>query len=381
MKLVGGTRRLDPRTRLRASPDWELTLLDRLGAGEQASLAPEMPAGAYGILRRRDGSGRARAAGPDAALLFLTLREPCTIPRYVHASFEGDAEDAVAELVADGVLEAEVDGRWAAGPSAFSKRAAAGEKAAPAASRNADGVAQRSRLGLRLAAELRPVGADGIERFLYRFGATPLSLKRERRWSDAESIYRDLRLQRFPNRPDLSADSAWWVFPGKPPGGLAPSPKLYGGVAVRDLNEALERLAALWAASDAVPPFKIGATVQELHRPDRMVFYPATWEEAADWAARLEHAFQGLAADPVPFTAAVGNSQRVTWGADPRGDGWRTDHESWRSHVARTLAAALVEARAARETDPCAWAAERARLAGIDAVTWQPLDARWNLRQ
>jgi hypothetical protein len=72
----------------------------------------------YGILRPRQRDGlRLMAVSADAALLFLTLREPGQLPAYIRSSLGDSCEATIAKFVGDGVLELNVGGGFVWGPS------------------------------------------------------------------------------------------------------------------------------------------------------------------------------------------------------------------------------------------------------------------------
>jgi hypothetical protein len=343
-----------------------LFLIERLPAEERAALESTLPGGTYGVLKPTDDRGPQKVVGTDTALLFLTLLEPSEIPSYVHGTLGADAADAVAELVADGILEMEVDGVWASGPAAFQTvphEPSEGLTGGPAA---------RSLRALRAAAALPTAGAEWLTSFLYRYGTAPVTPARARQWLDSEAIRTSLQLVDI-SRPMLSEDRAWWVFAGDAGTGEEPCPKLYAGITIGSLKEALLRIGALFREhADTAPAFKLGATLQGLHRPDRLVFYPASPRLAEIWADRLVGALSDLAADPVPFTAAVDQEGRVSRGTDPPRSGrdWWQDDGSWRSTVTRTLGTAMAAARRAGEREPWVFALERVRLSGVDPERW-----------
>src|ERR1700710_2880108 len=109
----------------RANPAYELVLWDRLEPAERASLErlredPEL----YGVLRPRREEAVQRGLGLKAvdretALLFLTLREPGTLPAYVREVLGAAAGRTIGRLVADGVLEIEREGAFVHGAAAF----------------------------------------------------------------------------------------------------------------------------------------------------------------------------------------------------------------------------------------------------------------------
>lgn len=348
--------RLDSTARLRAHPNWELVLRDELGDAWQAAIGSELPDDAYGVLRAKAESSRVKVVGPDTALLFLTLQTPRPVPYYVRASFGAEAESAVSDLIAEEVLEVEIDGVWRSGPAAFRAR-----RSGPVRSDAPCPTRARSIRALQAALGLPNVSEAEVASFLYRYGTTPITTARARRWADAALIAQDLGLDRFPRSPAVSRERAWWIFPGATAAG--PQPKLYVGVALPALPEALAAMAALWrAAGENAPAFKVGATASALHRPDRIVVYPVDEPAAGAWAERLGRALRDFPADPVPFARGAAPGGQVARGCDPGPPldrGW-DEEGSWRSVQARRLARDLAAAQRAGDPEPWSFALARA---------------------
>ena len=235
--------RLDASAQLRASAAWKLVPLDRLSPAERAHLGADLAPDTYGVLIPRTGVSVPKAVAPETALLFLTLSEPMGVPTYVRASFGVEADDAIAQLVADGILEAQVNGVWVSGAAAF--RPSAAQAASQSTAPTPSATAVRSLLALRAAAALPAADASTIESFLYRYGTTPIVPARAREWADADAIRGHLGLDALANGPALSDERAWWVFGGDSGLGEGACPKLYVGVAVSALPEAVRRLSEL----------------------------------------------------------------------------------------------------------------------------------------
>jgi len=240
----------------------------------------------------------------------------------------------------------------------------------------------RSLLALYAASGLRWDAVPPLAAFLYRFGTAPQTPRRARAWSDPEAVITALELDRFGDRPGLTADRAWWTYAGAAGTHETANPKLYVGVALDSVGEAVKRIIRLRAKAGSEPPaFKVGATSAGLHRPDRLVLYPDSPATAREWGARLAAALADLPPSPVPFTAALEPVGRVSWGADPPriGRAWWEDGESWRGRVTTALAAGLITAQQAGEPEPWRFALERARLAGVNPSSWAPTNLGWEL--
>lgn len=107
--------------RLRSNPRFRLLLFDQINEREQHPLKPlAAEPDFYGLLAPPPNSELpAKSVSRDAALLFLTLREPACVPHLLTNLFGPDLQDRVRELVLDGVFEVEQAGKFVSGAAAF----------------------------------------------------------------------------------------------------------------------------------------------------------------------------------------------------------------------------------------------------------------------
>jgi hypothetical protein len=371
---------------LRSNPRYELVLFDRLPAAERQRAAGLLDdPGFYGILRPVDGSPLGRkSVDRDTALLFLTLREPGSLPSYVRAMLGEELERTLAQLIADGIFEVEAD----SGSGVFVSGAAAFGPFSPALAVEEPG----GRLhGLSLAA-LRHAAALAVDDpllltlRLYAYNRRPLTPAWRRLLPDAPAVERFLAIgpqcahrklleQHWSRRPDTAS---WMSWRRRGPARSRPSArgqatyKLYLSPAPEALPAAFgEILAALDAAR--VPQVKIGAEAWGMLRPDKIVAHFPDFEGLAAAAARLAERLGGLAVQGVPFTAEIGGDGLLSWGVDPPLAAGKpaAGRESWRTWLCRRLALALLAARGA-SPEPWSFALERLRLEGVDTVHWAP---------
>jgi len=374
----------------RANPLYELVLYDRLTAGEREALADlRRDPGFYGVLRPPPGAERPtglglKAVDRETALLLLTLREPAPLPAYVRELFGHDAGRAVAQLVADGVLEVAAGDAFVSGAGAF-------HLLAPAEPGRAGGaIAALSRDALRYAQALpidEPLRLSGR---IYGYNRRPLTPRWRRLLPDTAALATYLGIApggpaagAFARRWTPLAPSPAWLSwqgrggsPGLPAGG--PTYKLYVSPAPDFLADGFAAIAASLAEAGA-PQFKVGADAAGLLRPDKIVAYFAGFEDLAQAAERLRRRLAGAPAHGVPFTAEIAGGGLLSWGVDPpRGEGlpWMGE-ESWRLWLANRLARAVISARAAAAAEPWRFARERLRLEGIDTDTWTPGPLLW----
>lgn len=391
------TENIDPslaqKATFRANPAYELVLFDRLPIEQQELLSDlKQDPDLYGLLVPASGSGLvAKSVGHNAALLFLTLREPGSLPRYVQAQFGSDSSRAIAELVLDGVLEIEVEGDFCSGPQALS--ALMGSSSWSGAGGR---VARLSREALQYAQALALSDARFLAVRLYTYNQMPLTPRWQRRWptSDAVEEYLGIEpggrnrshLERFWSRNRAAPGPGGWLAwrtRRQRRGGAAGEAayKLYLSPACGVVGEAFD---ALVSASKSLPAlaFKVGDGAAGLLRPDKIVLYFDTREALAEGSERLRESLDGCAAHGVPFTAEINPDGLLSWGMDPplaAQEPLSGESESWRFWLAQRLARWLLAGQThdVPGVEPWRFALERLRLEGVDPDTWTPSMTIW----
>lgn len=384
--------------RLRANPDYELVLLDRLDAAQRELLAQaDADADLYGVLRPRHADRLAPCAvSADTALLFLTLAEPAPLPGYVRARLGEEAGRTIARLVLDGVLELERDGAYVSGPEAGALLAS------PRAEAGSGRVGELSRAALRYAQELTHLPPDRLAHRLYAYGTLPLAPRLRRRLDGPAAVARATGLA--PGGPARAALAAGWVEadggdaqahwrqwrahaasgPHRVPGGG--SWKLYVSPALDALPEAVAAVAGELAGARGAIAFKVGRDLRGVCRPDKLVAYFDRLDDLRAGAERVRERLAGCPAQGVPFTAAIGGDGLLSWGADPPSEPPSAPRTSWRLWVAERLAEQLAAARG-RDADadadgreqlaPWQFALQRLQLSGVDTDSWVPASGMW----
>ncbi len=401
---------------LRANPAYEMVLFDRLADGERQLLAGlRRDAGFYGVLRplaaaagangAAAGGRSVKAVDRDTALLLFTLREPGPLPAYVEEMFGHQAGRAVAQLVADGVLEIEHGDAFVSGAAALTLVGDGGGRRRGAC----DGgrIARISQEALRYAQALPIDEALAVSARLYAYNRRPLTPRWQRLLPDAAAVpgflgcaaggpAAALLARRW---APLPPSPAWlsWQARGRA-GGQAERLAAAGRMHKLYLSPEPERLAGdgfatiVAALTEArVPQFKVGANPAGLLRADKIVAYFPDFETLARAAHGLAAALAGLPAQGVPFTAEIGGGGLLSWGADPpRGEGLPWEGQmSWRLWLTHRLARALLAAREGSGSGggegsngghgipPWRFALERLRLEGVDTDTWTPGALLW----
>ena len=370
--------------RFRARSRYELVLFDRLSSREREALSdltsdPDF----YGVLRPAEGASL-KSVDRDTALLFLTLREPGSLPSYVRAVLGGETRRTVARLVADGVLEIEREGHFLSG-------AAVVDLLGEGASHCAEGrLAELSLAALRYGQALLVDDPLLLSWRLYCYNRRPLTPAWKRLLPAADAVEAHLGLGRgasarrlldrsWSRTPPVEGWLSWRARPrrGADAAGRADGPtwKLY----ISPLPEVLagffgEILAALTAARAG--QFKVGWDAAGLLRPDKIVAYFPSFERLAEAADILAGRLSGAPAQGVPFTSEIAGGGLLSWGMDPpRSQRTWSEGESWRLWLTLRLARALLAARSSASeaaTEPWRFALERVRLEGIDTNNWSP---------
>jgi hypothetical protein len=386
---------------LRANPLYDLVLYDRLSAPERAALAElTKDPGFYGVLRHRDAAATSfKSVDRDTALLFLTLREPGTLPSYVRVQLGETAPRTVARLIADGVLEVASGAAYLSGPAALPRLTAAVERI-PGTGR----IAELSAAALRYGQALALSDPTLLSWRLYSYNRQPLTPRWQRLLPTPGALERHLGIDAggahrklldsawLPS--EMAGWMAWWARPRAGGGGEnserrpgGPTWKLYVSPRTEALAESFGAVLAALTAARALQ-FKVGSDAGGLLRPDKIVAYFPSYERLAAAAESVLARLAGAPAQGVPFTAEIGGGGLLSWGVDPP-DAERSvlggGRESWRVWVAHRLAWALVAGRGnvaegadgTEGYEPWRFALERVRLEGVDTETWTPSATLW----
>lgn len=377
---------------LRANANYELVLFDRLSPEQQHLLCDlQRDPTFFGILRPRAPSlFGIKSICRDTALLYYTLQTPGPAPTYLDALFGDRINQALAELVLDGVLEIEQDDRFVSGPDAYTLLY---EAAAPTIGHGA--TARLSLAALRYAQALELDSVNTIAARLYFYNRQPASAQWRRMFGSSAAVatYLGLEtgtLQRTLHRAWSSTtmpttNDGWFAWHARSPRPVpadASSYKLYISPHCNALRDTFQAVVETLTAQQ-VPAFKIGKDMYGLLRPDKIVAYFWSFEALSEAAEQLRLRLDGVPAQGVPFTADLGGDGLLSWGIDPpRSEqllSWQ-ERESWRSWITNRLAGALLAAKTATlgTVEPWQFALERLRLDGVDTSSWTPAETLWH---
>jgi hypothetical protein len=374
----------------RANSQYQLFLFDRLPAEQQEVLRdltkdPDF----YGVLISQEGSTlNTKSVCRDTALLFYTLSQPGPLPAYVRATFGEKCNQAVAELVLDGVLEIAHDGRYVCGSEAYDLI----YRERPVVEAQGT-LAKLAQSALEYAQALEIDDSGRLSARLYFYNRVPLSPRWKRRFSgrDAAAAYlgiesgganRHLVDDRWARIKLPAQFDGWFEWESRADRASNAETrqgyKLYVSPQPEFVRDAFQAVVKVLMESPA-HHFKVGNDAVGLLRPDKIVIYFWNFEALREAAKRIAGCLAGFPAQGVPFTAGIGEDNGLlSWGVDPPPEkgalAWQ-ERESWRLWVTNRLATALLAAKKAQGTrlEPWRFALERLRLENIDTETWTPL--------
>jgi len=220
----------------------------------------------------------------------------------------------------------------------------------------------------RAAALSAMVGADEVSAVLYRAGGTAVDPGQDPRLPRLLCDRAAVSVRAETKGYERSRSEHWdgWTAAGADADDLVH--KIYVSPTVAALPAALPLVFAV-AVDRAVPSWKVGADGAGIHRPDKIVLYLPTSEEADEVAAALSAALANVPAQGVPFTGQVGGSGIVSRGQD-------FGRQSWRAAVCTSVGRALLARRevlgSEAPAEQVATEALEALAADIDVVTWWP---------
>ena len=383
------------RRTFRAGVAYDLVVFDRLSPDEQMWLV-ELRADPdfYGVLRPRPGSGRTiKAVGKGTALLWLTLQSPGSLPFFVFGNDSNEVVSAIPELLLDGVIEVEENGRFLSGPEA-AELMAKGRR--PVSQVTQGPLAVLSKAALRYGESLLLDDPRQLAGRLYGYGRQPVTPTWTRVLANGEAVLAFLgagagtelrrRLDSDWQEANDRKTSGWLVWSNRVRsksefGGTLC--KLYVSPAVTAMPQVFPIV--LEVASAQVGHFKIGSDAAGLLRPDKMVLYFRDKERLFAVASELASLLKGTAPHGVAFSAEITPDGLLSWGMDPpeseRILSWQ-EPESWRLWIVRRLAAAMIAAQTDSRSRiaPGQFALERLRHEGVDVDGWTPSASIWQSR-
>jgi len=365
--------------RLRSNPRYRLVPYDELQTTDREAFRslsedPDF----FGVLvPPRDSVWPVKSVSRDAALLFMTLREPACLPHLLDGLFGGRAGERLEPLILDGVFEVEQSGSFVSGAAALAQF---GDRVvATAASR----LTQLSTDAVAYAAALEGLSAHDVAMRLYLFNAAPVTLGLRRRFAD------DARLLSFVADGDdvgRRLRSRWhsetlgdsWMAWQSAALEEAPGYKLYISPVLEHLPRVFEAAVEAFARVQCTR-FKLGRGVYGVLRPDKLVAYFSSLDALLQAAELIRLAVPGEEAQGVPFTAPIDPAGLLSWGMDPprfeQVLAWQ-QIQSWRQWLTGRIAVYTLAAKQAG-SDAHSFVRQRIQMDGVDPQTWNPDLAIW----
>lgn len=367
--------------RFRSSPALELKRIHELPPEQQAPFVElQRDDDFYGLLVPRNSRfGTLKAVGRQTARLFSTL---ATAPSTLEALLAGQAwREDIIDLVLDGILEIESDGRFVYGAEAFPLLLSAGTAG------GVRGCAALSCDALRHAETLATRDIGLMTAALYSYNRLPRTRSWAARFPDRVAVLAHLGESALVDRHWIRSQAgsgwiSWQSRSARTSERTAVTWKLYVSPRPEHIREAFHALVRALAPIEGAQ-MKIGPDAAGLLRPDKLVAYFHSRAELDGAAGNLLAELRGCPAHGVPLTAAIDEHCLLSWGADPpdsaRALSW-LDRESWRLWLAKTLASAMAIAKQAASPAiaPSAFAIARAQRHGVDVQTWAPSPALWS---
>jgi hypothetical protein len=392
------------RTVFRSNGAYELVVFDRLPADQQEMLSdlkkqPEF----YGVLRPVGDSGMGvKSVSRETALLFLTMKEPGALPEYARALLAADKGAAISRLVLDQVLEIEHGGRFLCGAEAYELLYG------PSASHSASGAVQQLSISaLQYGAALNLADPFQLSLRLYNYHRLPITSRWREAYPNRQAVAERLGVRsggryatfissHWHETSDADKDgqnnesehAGWLSWANRHRQGSSAATPTTHKLYVSPMPQFVENVFAvtLRTLTDTrALQLKVGADVEGLLRPDKIVAYFQSLDDMRSAADVLAPRLQGCPAHGVPFTAALDEDGLLSWGVDPPASqqllNWQP-RESWRLWLTNRLANALLTAKrtpsdATHRRPAWQYAMERLQLEGVDTETWTPNAELW----
>ncbi|MGA8475234.1 MAG: hypothetical protein WB681_09210 [Candidatus Cybelea sp.] len=364
-------------------------VLDRLSAAERQALeALSRDPDCYGILRPRDDAALSiKSVSHETALLLFTLQSPSILPQYVVSALGRRWDSVIGQMIFDGILEVEANGKMLSGPPA--RNVIYGETLSGAPQ---TALAVLSREALEYGEALRISDVATLSARLYSYNGIPASARWRRLLCDQAAVethlgVRDTAVARMLDRhwarlPSEATSHTWMAWQSRVVGyrdDNALTYKLYVSPVCNELREAFTATAEA-VSNSAAFHWKVGNDVFGLLRPDKIVAHFYEFADLQNAAADILERLEGCTAHGVPFTAEIAGRGLLSWGVDPPAEEHTVrwlERESWRGRICNLLARALSLSKTSPQNGVSAsqFAMERARLEGIDTDTWSPTSA------
>lgn len=374
----------------RANPAYRLTSLDRFSVNRQEifkELTAEPEFHSLLIPRRQNGL-TIKAIDQNTALLYNTLKKAAILPSYLGNILGADLNKTVLHLVFENILQVRIKNVFVSGISVFGElqteiRHNSGEI-------TDSKITSLSIEALKYAQALEINDIPELAARLYLYNFQPLTPFWKKQFPTPESLDEFLgiapggKLQALLDEYEAgSANSMsgqyWtsWRLLRSESKNDALIYKLYVSPDHKILRDTLPFIFESFVRNKVIC-FKLGKNLRGILRPDKIIAYFENFEKLQITAEQLNSELAGQPTQGVPFTTAISADGLLSWAIDPSKSQkifkWEQE-DSWRTWIAKRLAAAIIEAkfnRQATKTEPWQSALESLRIQGIDVQNWLP---------
>lgn len=377
----------------RAPAQYDLVSVERLPVDQRRILDDLIRVGCPAVLLPRAESGHTiKMLSPETTELVRALKEPGPLPPGAVDRLGRRADETIARLVLDDMLEIETHSGFVSGVAASEVVLQIEDPEAPEGllselSWSALQFGQAMELGEPLA----------LARRLYGYNAVPASPRYRHRFPTTRAVAEFLGLDGFgaslqlvesgsERTVDWRHGGAWWSWLAGDADAVPTGRqvyKLYVSPEVEQLRDAFHTVIGT-IGKDGPFCFKVGRDLLGILRPDKLVAYFAHQEQLQAASERLSDELDGMRPQGVPFTADAGANGLLSWAVDPPRDDWSPQwyrDRSWRMWITHLLAASLHAARmtARAPLPPWHFAQVRVALEGVNPQTWAPTPGPWHL--
>ncbi len=381
--------------RFRANPEYELFKYDHLTTEQQQMFNDlQKDEDFYGILCPRQHNGLGiKSVCRNTALLFLSLKEPSQLPRYIRNAHNGDIEEAITQLVLDRIIQIEHNGNFLCGAETNSLL-----RLSESDTMTGEGViSQLSLAAIKYAESLSINDITRLSARMYFYNRHPVNPQLQHRYPNYESISAYLQLDKdYQIRNTLNTNweqvivnqgnDVWLMFKNQLSGKSFKHAeaiyKLYISPQFETIHDIFPILFNIFTDTQ-ISRFKIGGCLASLLRPDKIVCYFQSFEELISISEMIKKTLNGISAQGTPFTANISQDGLLSWGIDPPNNqqilGWQ-ERETWRLWITNKLASALICAKNSKDmiVEPWQFSLQRLKLDGIETKTWSPVKNLWN---
>lgn len=370
--------------RFRTNEQFRLQRLDALPGPERVLLSGLAKAyrGQY-VLRPTDAARSVLSVDSKTARLLVALRSPARLPHFLLQAVGISPNLFVSQLVLDGILEVDADGKFRSGADAFGVVFASASWGPP------PGVLARLSIeALKYAQGLCLVDRTVLSARLYYYNRLPLSPQWLERYPTSEALARELGLITSGHtlrlldarwlKTQLPAGNDWWfhwVSRSSARARRRAHYKLYVSPKCEFVRDAFEAVVDIVSSLDA-RSLKIGKDAAGVLRPDKIVIYFHDLKTLLRASDRLHSRLHRVPVHGVPFTSALDDAGLLSWGLDPPNESARAPWHapSWRRWITDRLASALANNNRPTGTTREPWEFALARLAldGVDTCSWAP---------